>query len=122
MFSRPTVAQEVALDPALAGASVAGLLEVLHLPSEAAAANPHALSGGQRRRLALGLVLRASRPVTLLDEPTAGLDGPGRRLVLDLLDGLPVDTALLMASHDRPFLEAACGRILRLTRDGLVPA
>jgi heme exporter protein A len=44
------------------------------------------LSAGQTRRLALARLLVADRPVWLLDEPTAALDGQGEQLVLTLLD------------------------------------
>jgi ATPase subunit of ABC transporter with duplicated ATPase domains len=83
--------------------------------------NPHDLSSGQRRRLALGLVLFSGRPVLLLDEPTAALDRAGKSLVLDLLDRAPAGTALVIASHDREFLAAAGCRIQELGPEGLLP-
>ena len=83
--------------------------------------NPHDLSTGQKRRLALGLVVLSRRPVVLLDEPTAALDRAGRRQVLALLDRMPDDTVLLIASHDREFLAAAGCRQLELTPNGLSP-
>lgn len=43
------------------------------------------LSAGQKRRLALARLLIDSRPVWLLDEPTAALDLDGRKLVADLV-------------------------------------
>ena len=43
-------------------------------------------SAGQTRRLALGRLLVADRPIWLLDEPTAALDGEGEQLVIDLID------------------------------------
>jgi len=43
-------------------------------------------SAGQTRRLALGRLLVADRPIWLLDEPTAALDGEGEQLVIALLD------------------------------------
>jgi energy-coupling factor transporter ATP-binding protein EcfA2 len=113
-FCRPTVAREMALDPALAGLDAGRWLEGLGLPAGAAGANPHDLSTGQRRRLALGLALESRRPLILLDEPTAALDAAGRRLVLDLLDRAPAESALVIASHDRAFLEAAGCRIVAL--------
>lgn len=43
-------------------------------------------SAGQTRRLALGRLLVAERPIWLLDEPTSALDGEGEQLVITLLD------------------------------------
>ncbi|BBL79840.1 energy-coupling factor transporter ATP-binding protein EcfA2 [Rubrobacter xylanophilus] len=48
----------------------------------------HALSGGQRRRVALAGVLAMRTPVLALDEPAAGLDPRGRRELLGLLKRL----------------------------------
>jgi energy-coupling factor transporter ATP-binding protein EcfA2 len=119
LFTRATTAEEVALDPGLAGLAAADLLQALGLAAETAALNPHSLSSGQKRRLALGLVLFSGRPLLLLDEPTAALDSAGRRLVSELLDQAPPETALVIASHDRHFLARAGCRILELGPDGL---
>jgi energy-coupling factor transporter ATP-binding protein EcfA2 len=120
-FTRSTVTQEIRLDPVLASEDPEDFLANLGLPVNLAARNPHDLSSGQRRRLALGLVLLSGRPVLLLDEPTAALDRAGRSLVLNLLDRVPAGTALVIASHDREFLDAAGCRILALGPDGLFP-
>ncbi len=63
--------------------------------------DPFSLSGGQARRVALGSVLTLEPRALVLDEPTAGLDAPGRAalhaLVCDLArQGLPI----LVVSHD----------------------
>ena len=44
------------------------------------------LSMGQRRRLALARLLVASRPIWLLDEPTASLDAEGKQTVIQLIE------------------------------------
>ncbi|PID79624.1 hypothetical protein CSB20_09605 [bacterium DOLZORAL124_64_63] len=114
LFTRPTVAEELAVDPALAGKAVPTVLAAWGLPGDIAERNPHSLSTGQRRRLALGLVLASERPVLLLDEPTAALDHQGRQEVLAALAALPAATTLVMASHDRDFLRRAGCRLLDL--------
>jgi energy-coupling factor transport system ATP-binding protein len=82
---------------------------------------PHDLSGGERRRLALSLVLGAERPVILLDEPTAALDAAGRRAVHAQIDRLDHGTTLIVASHDLGFLRACGCDVRELSPEGLVP-
>jgi energy-coupling factor transporter ATP-binding protein EcfA2 len=122
LFTRSTVAEEIRLDPLLASREPGVFLEELGLDPDLAARNPHDLSSGQRRRLALGMVILSGRPVLLLDEPTAALDRVGRSLVLGLLDRSCPGTAMMIASHDRSFLVAAGCRILTLGPGGLSPS
>jgi energy-coupling factor transport system ATP-binding protein len=68
-----------------------------HLPLSAA---PHALSGGQQRRLALAVQLIRQPHVLLLDEPTAGLDWSMRRQLVNLLAKLKQHWTLLVVTHD----------------------
>ncbi len=75
------------------------------------------LSGGERRRLQLLIVL-ASRPnVLLLDEPTNDLDLDTLRVLEDFLDSWP--GAAVVVSHDRVFLDRVTDRIVAC-RDGRV--
>lgn len=119
LFTRSDVASEIKLDPALADQPVSAWLEALGLAAEISASNPHDLSSGQRRRLALGLILHSNRPLILLDEPTAALDAEGKARVLGLLDQLPVETALVIASHDQEFLSRAGCRVCEVRPEGL---
>jgi len=69
------------------------------------------LSGGERRRLQLLLVLSERPNVLLLDEPTNDLDLDTLRVLEDFLEEWP--GALIVVSHDRAFLE-------RVVEDALV--
>ena len=61
------------------------------------------LSGGQKRRLQLLLILLAQPNVLILDEPTNDLDTDMLAAMEDLLDSWP--GTLIVVSHDRYFLE-----------------
>lgn len=72
----------------------------------------YALSGGQRRRVALAGVLALEPEVLVLDEPTAGLDPQGRRLLLgNILDYHRKGTTLVIVSHNMEELAEVCDRI-----------
>jgi ATPase subunit of ABC transporter with duplicated ATPase domains len=61
------------------------------------------LSGGQKRRLQLLLILLEQPNVLILDEPTNDLDTDMLAAIEDLLDSWP--GTLLVVSHDRYFIE-----------------
>ncbi len=63
-------------------------------------ASPHALSGGQQRRLALAVQLIRQPNILMLDEPTAGLDWSMRRQLVNLLAKLKTHWTLFVVTHD----------------------
>ncbi|MGW7068154.1 thiol reductant ABC exporter subunit CydD [Streptomyces sp. NPDC054855] len=71
------------------------------------------LSAGQRQRLALARAFLADRPVVLLDEPTAALDGETEAGVVEAVRRLAVGRTMLLVVH-RPALLAVADRIVRL--------
>ena len=86
------------------------LMERFWFTGELPWATAGTLSGGERRRLQLLMVL-ASRPnVLLLDEPTNDLDLDTLRALEDFLEEWP--GALVTVSHDRTFLERATDRLV----------
>jgi ATP-binding cassette subfamily F protein 3 len=76
-----------------------------------------ALSGGERRRLALALVVASGSNLLLLDEPTNHLDLESREALEAALDAFP--GTILLVSHDRALLDAIADRTLAL-EDGTI--
>ncbi|MGW3464339.1 thiol reductant ABC exporter subunit CydD, partial [Streptomyces olivaceoviridis] len=71
------------------------------------------LSAGQRQRLALARAFLADRPVLLLDEPTAALDGGTEGEVVAAVRRLAAGRTVLLVVH-RPALLGVADRVVRL--------
>jgi energy-coupling factor transport system ATP-binding protein len=82
----------------------------------------HALSGGQRRRVAIAGVIAMRTPVLVLDEPMAGLDPRGRRELLGLLRRLADDRdlTLVMCSASLGDVSLLCDRVVVLNEESRV--
>ena len=131
VFQRPdsqliedVVGADVAFGPTAAGVGaeetrgrVEESLDALGLPyPEFRLRYVHALSGGQRRRVAIAGVLAMRTQVLVLDEPMAGLDPRGRRELLELLRRLADDSDLTLVVCSSSLGEASllCDRVVVL--------
>jgi ATP-binding cassette subfamily F protein uup len=76
------------------------------------------LSGGQKRRLQLLLILLSEPNVLILDEPTNDLDTDMLAAIEDLLDTFP--GTLLVVSHDRYLLERVTDNQYAVIEGGLI--
>jgi len=95
-------------------ARVADALGVAHL----AQAPLHHLSHGQKQRVALAGALVTDPPLLLLDEPSAGLDPPGKRALAAILSRL--NAAIIVATHDLDFAARFCTRFVILDNGRIV--
>ncbi len=91
---------------------VSQLLDRLGLPASRQWTPVGELSGGERRRLQLLLVLLGEPNVLLLDEPTNDLDIETLIELEDLLDGW--SGSMVVVSHDRYFVERVTDHVLAL--------
>lgn len=98
-------------------------LRAVALPDDDAflARSPFALSGGQRRRVALAGVLAMRPRIVVLDEPSAGLDAEAREGIYATLHELRAreGLTLVVISHDMAEVAALADTVLALS-DGSV--
>jgi ATP-binding cassette subfamily F protein 3 len=73
------------------------------------------LSGGERARVALALLIAEHRNFLILDEPTNYLDIPSRHAVENALNEYP--GTFIVVTHDRYFLDSVCNHVGEL-KDG----
>ncbi|MDQ3066338.1 MAG: ABC-F family ATP-binding cassette domain-containing protein, partial [Actinomycetota bacterium] len=76
-----------------------------------------ALSGGERRRLALALIVASGANFLVLDEPTNHLDLESREALEAALEAFP--GTVLLVSHDRAVLDAVAERIVAVEHGAL---
>ena len=75
------------------------------------------LSGGERSRLQLALIVHSGANFLLLDEPTNNLDIASAEILEDTLESF--EGSVLVISHDRYFLDRVVDRIVELTSGSL---
>jgi ABC-2 type transport system ATP-binding protein len=79
------------------------------------------LSGGERQRLSLALALVGRPQLVFLDEPTAGMDPQGRRVVWELIQALRRDgVAVLLTTHLMEEAEALADEVVIVDRGRVV--
>lgn len=88
------------------------VLQMLHLEKLKNRA-PYQLSGGEKRRVALGCVLSQNPDVLVLDEPIASLDAKTQAWLTDFLIELKKSgKTMIIATHDASFASKVADRIL----------
>ena len=95
---------------------IAGVLDVVGLSGAASRRPIGALSGGQFQRLLIAFALLGDPTVLLLDEPTAGVDGPGEERLNEMLHRVQRERGLTMVtiSHELTIVHAYASHVLCL--------
>jgi ABC-type multidrug transport system ATPase subunit len=76
----------------------------------------HALSGGNKRKLSLGIALMGNPTVVLLDEPSSGLDAAAKRVMWRTLKRMGQGRSILLTTHSMEEADALAGRAGILAR------
>ena len=101
--------------PAARHAEVRRVLGLVGL-SDLGAKRIRAMSGGQRRRVALAQALLGSPPVLILDEPTTGVDPEQRVTLRTLLAEIARTSIVVLSTHQTEDVAALCERVIVLDR------
>lgn len=124
MLFNPTVYDEIAFGPRQLDLPidevrrrVGDMLDLLGL-QDLAPQPPHALSGGEKRKVALAAILAVSPDVLLFDEPTTSLDPRFQRWFVELAVELrKAGKTLVTATHDLHIVEEIADRVVVLGED-----
>ena len=124
-----TVVKDVAFGPSNMGweqlkveLSTFGALKDVGIGEELFDVSALALSGGQKRRVAIAGVLAMEPEILVLDEPMAGLDPAGRKEIFELLKKLYRERKItvLLVSHSMEDVAEYAGRVIVMNQGQIV--
>ena len=89
-------------------------MQLVGLSKELEKVSPFSLSGGQKRRVALAGILAMEPEYLILDEPVAGMDAPGKKVLFDLLHQLNKEQGItiILVSHNMDDVANHADRVL----------
>ena len=89
-------------------------MQLVGLSKELEKVSPFSLSGGQKRRVALAGILAMEPEYLILDEPVAGMDAPGKKILFDLLHHLNKERGItiVLVSHNMDDVANHADRVL----------
>ena len=120
----PTAEEDVAFGPSLMPLSASEVSSRVDKALQAAGREhlrhrePHTLSGGEKRRIAIATVLAMTPSILVMDEPPPGLDPKARRELINLLRDF--SHTILIATHDLELIAELCPRTLILNQGAIV--
>jgi energy-coupling factor transport system ATP-binding protein len=118
-----TVYSDIAFGPKNMGLSdfeidlrVKTAINLVGLPESYLDKSPFAISGGQKRRVAIAGVIAMEPKILILDEPTAGLDPKGRNDILDSIKKVhrEMDMTVILVSHSMEDVAKYCRQLIVL--------
>jgi ATP-binding cassette subfamily F protein 3 len=108
-----TVLQELQYKlPDLGNGNIRSLLGAFLFTGDDVEKKIRLLSGGEKSRVALAIILASKANFLVLDEPTNHLDIESRQVLLDALKDF--DGTVMLVSHDRYFLKAIVNRVFEI--------
>ncbi len=113
--------KNMGLDAAEVERRVLAALSAVGLDESVLDKSPFALSGGQKRRVAIAGVMAMEPEVLILDEPTAGLDPRGRESILQMLREYHErrGSTVVLVSHSMEEIARNAQRIIVLSGGGV---
>lgn len=109
-------------EPLKADLNTFGALKDVGIGEELFDVSPLALSGGQKRRVAIAGVLAMEPEILILDEPMAGLDPAGRKEIFDLLKKLHQERkiTIILVSHSMEDVAEYASRMIVMNQGEIV--
>lgn len=75
--------------------------------------HPHALSGGEKQRVAIAAMIAMRPRILILDEPTSGMDGRRmQQFATEIQKLLDIDCAIFIITHDFELITECCNRLI----------
>ncbi len=113
-----TIVETILVETALTRTQARTLLGAFLFPGDLAERRVADLSGGERRRLQLALLVARGGNLLVLDEPTNHLDAESREALEEALDAYA--GTIVIVSHDRALIDAVATRTLAIEDSKLV--